>query len=360
MNTDSLEKINITYGLCRYKNINGITCYMNSILHILQIIPTFSDYIFTAQFANIIKEKCNNDEAKIKSKVSYELYKLFKISMTNDDIAITPTSFKKLIGDKDDTWNEFNHQDSQQFLNFLISTLEDEIGVKVEFIPGILKDEDTSISNFLAQMAWQKYQANEYSPLKDIFSGMTLIKNKCNCCSNISNNFEPFNTLQVSIPSKDKLKEFTIEDCLDHMILEEQLDKNNLYNCDLCGIKNRAFTTRLLWRTPKVLIIHIKRFLVDNSKLTNNIIYPIYDLDISKYISDESPYKNKSKYNLIGVNLHQEFGYFGTNSGHYTSLLKNRFDNNWYLFNDGNQPIKVSKKEQLQNSNAYLLFYYRQ
>ena len=33
-------------------------------------------------------------------------------------------------------WDEMNHQDSQEFLTFLISTLEEEIGEKVEFIPG--------------------------------------------------------------------------------------------------------------------------------------------------------------------------------------------------------------------------------
>jgi hypothetical protein len=34
--------------------------------------------------------------------------------------------------------------------------------------------------------------------------------------------------------------------------------------------------------------------------------------------------------------------------------------NNWYLFNDGSEPIQLIKKEHIQNRNAYLLFYYRQ
>ena len=205
--TSLIEKPNIIYGLCRFKNINGITCYINSILHILQIIPIFADYIFTGSFADILKEK-NDSEQKIKNKVIYELYKLFKISLTNDDIAITPTSFKNLIGQKDDTWNEFNHQDSQQFLTFLISTIEDEVGVKVDFIPGAsLDSKDIPISNLLAQMAWENHQKREYSPLKDIFGGMTLIKNRCSCCSNVSSNFEPMTTLQLAIPVKNPLFE---------------------------------------------------------------------------------------------------------------------------------------------------------
>jgi len=364
MNTSDTDK-NILYGLCRFKNINGITCYINSILHILQIIPIFSDFIIMGTFAGTLVEKFKEEDA-IKNTVMFQLYKLFKISLSNDDFAITPTAFKNVIGQKDSTWNEFNHQDSQQFLTFLISTLEEEIGYKVDFIPGSIVEtplKDIPISNLLAQMAWENHQKREYSPLKDIFNGMTVIKNKCSCCSNISSNFEPFNTLQLAIPIKnlniDKSKDFSLEDCLAHLIEEEQLDKDESTDCDLCGFKNRKFKTINIWRTPKVLIFHIKRFQNDNSKLTNNIKYPIYDLDISKYICDESPHKDKAKYNLIGINIHQEFGHFGTNSGHYTSLLKNRFDNNWYLFNDGNKPIPISNEKFLQNNSAYLLFYYR-
>ena len=356
-------------GICRYNNINGVTCYMNSILHILQQIPIFSDYIFNCNFSQILKDKTTNLE-EIKKTVSYELYRLFNISRTRNNMSITPTSFRQCIGNKNDTWTDNIHQDSQEFLNFLISTLEEEIGTPMEFIAGRMHDtnKNTFITNILAEMAWKKFQAKEYSPLKEMFNGMTMIKTKCNCCSNVSNNFEPFTTLQLPIPVKDSkseiLKEFTLDECFDSLVKEEQLDKNNLYKCDLCGFKNKAFKTSLVWRTPKILIIHIKRFITNNNnktqKLINNIKYPLYDLDLSNYISDDSPYKNNSKYNLIGINLHQEFAFFGTNSGHYTSLVKNRTDNNWYLFNDGAEPIKATKRDHIQNRNAYLLFYYKQ
>ena len=59
----------------------------------------------------------------------------------------------------------------QQFLNFLISTLEDEIGLKVDFVPGsYISEETTNFSKLLAQMAWENHQGREYSPLKDIFN----------------------------------------------------------------------------------------------------------------------------------------------------------------------------------------------
>ena len=64
------------YGISRYNNIGGITCYMNSILHILQQIPIFADYIYTASFSDSLKEKFNEEE--IKNSITFALYKLFR------------------------------------------------------------------------------------------------------------------------------------------------------------------------------------------------------------------------------------------------------------------------------------------
>lgn len=360
MISEDYEKIK--YGICRYNNIGDITCYINSILHILQQIPIFADFIYTCSYSDILKYKSKGDDNYIKNCLIYELFRLFYASMTHDDISITPTSFKHNIGQKNDMWNEDNHQDSQEFLSFLISTIEEEIGVNVEFIPKFNEiEKNINYTNLLANIAWQTFQKNEYSPLKEMFNGMFYIQTKCSCCANISMNFEPFTTLQIAIPFSDPKKEFLLIDCLDELIKEEQLDNDNMYNCEMCGIKNKGYKQTLLWKTPKILVIHVKRFSGSESKkIINKINYPLYNLDMSKFVHIKSPFIQKSKYNLIGVNLHQEFSYLGTNSGHYTSLVKNRLDNNWYLFNDGSEPILLTKKEHIQNRNAYLLFYYRQ
>ena len=41
----------IEIGICKYNNNTGVTCYMNSILAILQQTPYFADYIISIIFA---------------------------------------------------------------------------------------------------------------------------------------------------------------------------------------------------------------------------------------------------------------------------------------------------------------------
>ena len=65
MISEDCEKIK--YGICRYNNIGDITCYINSILHILQQIPIFADFIYTCSYSDILKYKSKGDDNYIKN-----------------------------------------------------------------------------------------------------------------------------------------------------------------------------------------------------------------------------------------------------------------------------------------------------
>jgi len=352
----------IKFGASRYKNIMGITCYMNSILHILQHIPLFVKYIYNFEFEQILLDKIEQSEYTIHEYVIYELYRLFKISIDNDNSTIRPKTFKNLIGMKNDMWNEYNHQDSQEFFNFLISQIKEEVGLKTDFSHRTNynhnRNINESINNIIATNALTTYQSHEYSILTELFDGLSKNISLCVCCKTSNIKFEPFLTLAIDIDINKHDND--LYECFDNLCSEQQLDVDNKLVCGFCGLSNRAFKKTLLWKTPKILVIHIKRFGISTQKITNNVIYPIKDLDMSNYIDPNSPFISESKYDLIGINLHETLGHSkNINAGHYTSIVKNRLNNYWYFYNDSNEPEFVTKKEDLQNNNAYLLFYYR-
>ena len=127
----------INFGVSKYKN-TGNTCYLNSILHILQQTPLFTDYLVSNKITKFLKlyNLEREDQYKILDKVYYQLAQLFIASLSNDDCSITPTSFKSTIGKINSIFSDNTQQDSQEFFSFLISRIEEEIGKKVLYLPG--------------------------------------------------------------------------------------------------------------------------------------------------------------------------------------------------------------------------------
>ena len=251
--------------------------------------------------------------------------------------------------------------------------MESEVLTKVEFIGGLKHPNESIDTNhsiqILAQINWIQYVKNEYSLIKTLFTGMTRMITECKHCSNQSNNFEIFQTLQLSIPTTSNMQQqFTLDECMEHYISPEILDKDNMMKCNFCFQKNQSKKHTKIWKTPKILIIHIKRFMVNmygqiGQKINNMVSYPIENLNISKYVDTLSPdiEMEKTTYNLYAVNCHHNFfsGAINTiNSGHYTSLVKNRYNNNWYKFDD-NEVNEIYDLSKIENKNAYMLFYYR-
>ncbi len=347
----------VEIGICKYNNNTGVTCYMNSILAILQQTPYFADYIISDNY--YIEDETENKDIILNS-VIFQLFKIFKISMSNDNKQLTINTFRRNLAKKSFIWGEHQQQDSQEFLTFLLNTVEDEIKDSVLYLPGRkLEKTKVNVENLIALKNWENFTKNEYSIVKELFTGQNQSILECENCKSKSSRFEIFTNLQLNIEEKC----MDIYDCLDCYIEKEQLDKINSVWCNFCFQKNRAFKSNYIWKTPKVLIINFKRFKYNDygmltSKNTKLIKYPIENLDISKYINPNSPDINKCNYNLFGVNIHKSIGGMNNiNFGHYISCVKNRFNNKWYIFDDN--CVHEASIDDIINSNSYLLFYLR-
>ena len=257
-------------------------------------------------------------------------------------------------------WLEIQQQDSQEYLTFLLSQLDDEYdsnykNIKIDYIPGInnyTENEKIQVDDIYKLIGKMNKQ---YSLIKELFFGTISSNVKCEFCSTNSVNFENFSTLTIDLPQDDDYI-YELSDCLKNTFSEEQLDNNNKSYCEFCGIKNKGYKKNSIWKQPHILIIHLKRFKfqLKGTKNTCVINYPLTDLDISEFMDTNS--SDNSKYDLFAVNIHEEFMHQSINAGHYTSIVLNRCDNNFYLFNDSHDVIKL-EKEDAQNDNAYMLFY---
>jgi ubiquitin C-terminal hydrolase len=369
--------MDIALGISKFKNVDGVSCYMISILHILQQIPDFICILLN------IKPK--------KKTITLEILRLFKLSINNDNRNISPISFKKIITEKNDMWGEIEHQDSQEFYTFLINQIEEECGRKIIYIPSngcsspsfliqkelenrrvpdvfsYKKDDSSTLLQLIAIKYIQTSEIKDYSFVKNLFVGYLISNTTCSLCNTNSPSFESFITLPLSIPINKNTKnihKFGLEECFDNFVSDEKLDKHNKLKCCICSIKNRSIKKIQIWKAPKILVIQLKRFVtnqfgIQTSKILNHVNYPINNFDIIHYFHPDSPYKNNTLYNLIGINLHFSIGDKSINAGHYVSIVKNNYDNEWYVFNDSNDVIKIEKESSLQNNNAYLLFYLR-
>jgi hypothetical protein len=160
----------------------------------------------------------------------------------------------------------------------------------------------------------------------------------------------------LSYASKDNSKSLTLNDCFEHFRLTEKLEKDNEWYCSKCKKHQQAFKKLELFHTPKILILHLKRFSYGSTsryrmwaeKLGQTINFPLEDLDLSNYVVGPC---SSSQYELYAVSQH----YGSTGGGHYTAICKN--SDKWYDFNDSS--VHSTSPSNVVSNAAYLLFYRR-
>lgn len=154
--------------------------------------------------------------------------------------------------------------------------------------------------------------------------------------------------------SKKPRESVSLDRCLNAFLKEESLGPEDMWYCPTCKTHQQANKKLDLWRLPKILIIHLKRFSYNRflkNKLETFVDFPVDDFDISNYMV----YQDKSishRYKLYAVSNH--IG--GIGSGHYTAFIYHR-KNMWFEFDDSN--VFPMNEDQIKSSSAYVLFYRR-
>ncbi|RYP90467.1 hypothetical protein DL770_003440 [Monosporascus sp. CRB-9-2] len=155
--------------------------------------------------------------------------------------------------------------------------------------------------------------------------------------------------------SKRRKNGISIEACLDEFERDEILSEQDMWYCPRCKEHRRASKKFDLWKTPDILVIHLKRFSSSGfrrDKIDVLVDFPLENLDITSRVLQREEGKQEV-YDLIGVDCH----WGGLGGGHYTAHAKNFIDGQWYTYNDSS--VSKAQTGTIVDSSAYLLFYRR-
>jgi ubiquitin carboxyl-terminal hydrolase 4/11/15 len=158
---------------------------------------------------------------------------------------------------------------------------------------------------------------------------------------------------------KEKIQDnkVSVLDCISKFCQAEQLDENDMWYCNKCKQHNQAWKECHLYRTPPILVVHLKRFHYSatthrRDKIDTFIDFPLNDLDLREIVTEwkegEEPI-----YDCYAVSNH--FG--GLGGGHYTAYARGD-DGTWSNFDDSRVTSSVPESEVVSNA-AYCLYYKR-
>jgi ubiquitin carboxyl-terminal hydrolase 8 len=268
---------------------------------------------------------------------------------------IRPIRFKRQLETFAPQFRGCHQHDSQELLAYLLDGIHEDLN-RIEHRP-IVQDRDCDGTNDErdAIAAWKNYLLRNKSLVVDIFQGQLKSTLRCTGCGHASIRFEPF--MYLSLPITPSCR--SVQDCLEVYLEEEAMTGPNQWYCSRCRGHRDATRKTDIWVLPPILMVHLKRFNFDDcgrigAKNTAEIRYPVHQWDLTGCVrsrGSESPV-----YDLYAVSNHVGSLAGG---GHYTAYAQNRFNDQWYEFNDSaHRPIGLHDLERNCRS-AYVLFYNR-
>ena len=198
-------------GICGSVNL-GNTCFMNSSIACLSNCTELTYFFLSGQYK---KEINKNSKYGLKGKLAQSWYDLlYKYWVENNDSG-NPKDFKYIIGEKDARFRGYSQQDSNEFINIFLDTLNEDLNFSDEKKYIELNEKNSEETDEqCAKKFWEANLIRNDSVITDLFCGLFKSTITCPKCNWISVTFEPFYSINLPLKenkkkkkSKDKIKE---------------------------------------------------------------------------------------------------------------------------------------------------------
>ena len=318
---------------------HGVTCYINATLQCL---------MFTPPLANYLKDyRPNHKGAGVDWLEMLASVTKFSVLPPRAQSIHNPAGFSKNLRRLSPTLRQGRLEDAQEFCNFLLDACHEQQLKKYADKKDRLVQETTPIKTIVGGFFQSKIQ---WSKEEEILA----LKKKCaktkkpfpeeaHNTEAASSTFEPFTFLTVDLVGAD------LDKALQGFTKPESLSGENMFETP-SGVKVNAKKMFSIYRSPRVLIVHLKRFVSnmfgDTKKVNKFIEFPT-ELDLAPY----STGFQSRKYELYAVLVHIGRG---LHSGHYVSYVK-AGNGVWYQMDD--EDVRQVSVDDVMRQQAYLLFY---
>lgn len=239
------------------KNL-GNTCFMNAVLQCLADTSIFRRYFLQEKHMADISR---NSRLGSKGELADELGALIREIRSNQYKSVSPSNFKDAVGTHMPFFMGCEQQDAHEFLCMLLEKLHADLNKapQANVANGIFTLPDDLPPHIAINKFWTHHVSRNRSIVSELFEGLLMSTLKCTACGKQSHSFEVFTNLSLPIPTKLGHR-FTILDCLDLFSDEEKLFGEAAWECPTCKTKRDAIKQIKICKLPKVLVIHLKRY----------------------------------------------------------------------------------------------------
>jgi ubiquitin C-terminal hydrolase len=334
-------------GLVGLENL-GNTCFLNACMQVLNNMYELNHFLDSDAYKRHVKDGLPD------ASIINEWDDLRTVMWSGNGV-VAPRKFVHNVQHiakqkKRDIFTGWAQNDMPEFLQFFIECIHNSISRSVNIkINGNPENQTDKLAVKCYEMLKNSY-SNEYSEIMEMFYGIyfseLVSKNTGKVLSIVP---ESFFVLDIPISSGERTVH-TLYECFDLFTQPEYLEGDNAWYNEETKAKENVKKQYSFWNFPNIVVIALQRFSPDGlHKMSNQIEFPINDLDLSPYVRGYNA--NNYMYDLFGVCNHVG----NVSGGHYTAFVKNS-ENGWVHYND-NIVEKVQNPNVVISPMAYCLFY---
>eukprot|EP00795_Rhopilema_esculentum_P016175 gene16175-7538_t len=368
-------------GFVGLKNA-GATCYMNSVIQQLYMIPEIRAGILEVDVGPLENEDEHLESDEKTDKESFSI-----LSYNKDVEKSDRKSSMEVEKTKEQERKEYNQKVLRQVQGIFGHLLESKLQFHIPRgfwktfrlwgEPVNLREQHDALEffNSLVENLDEGLKAlNKKGMLTEVLGGSFADQKICKTCPHRYSRETPFTALNVDVRNHH-----TLIDSLEQYVKGDLLEGANAYHCERCDKKVDTVKRMCIKKLPKVLAIHLKRFDYDWErdcaiKFNDYFEFPRqFDMEpftveglakIEGEIVEDDRCEEKDKddveketievpgstvYNLVGVVVHSG----QASGGHYYSYIIPRpsvdGESRWYKFDDGDVSECIMDEDEMKN-----------